>query len=155
MTRSSDPPRYPLGRALEFLQRLWQLNHAMEMLSLSMDRRLGVTAQQRLIVRCVGKYPGLTAGQLAALLHVDPGTISAGLRRLEQKGLVDRRRDPRDQRRVALGLTAKGRALDCPAEGTVERAVERLLEAERPEDLAAASRVLEELTARLKEELGE
>lgn len=153
MTQPSESLTYPLAPALEFLQRLWQLNHALETLSGNMDRRLGVTAQQRLVIRCLGKYPGMRPGQLATLLHVDPGTISAALRRLEQKGLVERRRDPRDQRRASLGLTAKGRALDGAAPGTVEHAVERLLAQENGADIATTLRVLERLSVHLREEV--
>jgi len=154
MTQQADSmASYPLGPALDFLQRLWQLNHALEKLSSRMERRLGVTAQQRLILRCVGKYPGMTAGQLAGLLHVDPGTVSAALRRLESKGLLERRRDPRDKRRASLGLTAKGRAMDRPAEGTVEGAVERLLESARADELASMVKIVDQLTSLLGEEL--
>ncbi|MCC6551621.1 MAG: winged helix-turn-helix transcriptional regulator [Polyangiaceae bacterium] len=150
--KDDRPVEYPLGPALDFLQRLWALNHALECVSIHMDRTLGITAQQRLIVRFVGKYPGVTAGQLATLLHLNPGTISTSLKRLEDRGLLDRRRDPRDKRRVALGLTAAGRALDRPAAGTVEHAVERLLETARAEDIAATGAVLDRLTALLSNE---
>jgi DNA-binding MarR family transcriptional regulator len=154
MTKQADSTAsYPLGPALDFLQRLWQLNHALEKVSSSMEKRLGVTAQQRLILRCVGKYPGMTAGHLASLLHVDPGTVSASLSRLEIKGLLERRRDPRDKRRASLGLTAKGRALDRPAAGTVEGAVERLLEGARADQLAAMVKFVDQLTGLLGEEL--
>lgn len=153
--RPPASPSYPLGPALEFLQRLWALDHVLGALSSNMAGRLGVTAQQRLILRCLGTYPGLPAGHLAALLHVDPGTISAALRRLEARGLVERRRDPRDQRRAALGLTAQGRALDRAIPGTVEHAVEGLLAEVDRADLDAAARVLERLTARLSEEIVE
>jgi DNA-binding MarR family transcriptional regulator len=140
---------YPLGPALEFLRRLWRLDQAPERLSTRMEKRLGVTAQQRLIVRCLGKYPGLTAGHLANLLHVDPGTVSVSLKRLERKGLLKRHVDPRDQRRVSLGLTAKGRAVDRPAQGTLEDAVERLLERTPEADLASMATILEQLTGLL------
>ncbi len=154
MTKQADlTESYPLGPALDFLQRLWQLNHALEKVSSRMEKCLGVTAQQRLIVRCVGKYPGMTAGQLANLLHVDPGTVSASLRRLESRGLLERRRDPRDKRRASLGLTAKGRALDRPSEGTVENAVERLLGCTRAAELSAMVAIVEQLTGLLEEEV--
>jgi len=152
MNKAPAASSYPLSPALRFLERLWQLNHALETLSGHMQRELGVTSQQRLIVRCLGKYPGMTAGQLAALLHVDPGTLSAALRRLEGKRLVKRRQDPRDKRRVALGLTAKGRALDTLTEGTVEHAVERLLVSATEADLAATAGVLLQLTEHLNDE---
>lgn len=142
---------YPLGPALDFLQRLWQFNHALEKLSSRMERRLGVTAQQRLVIRCIGKYPGVTAGRLASLLHLDPGTVSATLNRLESKGLLVRRRDPRDKRRACLGLTAKGRALDRPAPATVEHAVERLLGTLSAEEIASAIKVVDQFTALLGE----
>jgi DNA-binding MarR family transcriptional regulator len=143
---------YPLGPALEFMQRIWQLNHALESLSLRMLRDFGITAQQRFMLRCIGKYPGLTTGRLAALLHVDPGTVSAALNRLEARGLLERGRHPRDQRRSSLGLTTRGRALDQPASGTVENAVERLLAATPAEELVVVASVLERLTALLEAE---
>ena len=153
MKHGAPSPNYPLGPALDFLQRLWQLNHALEKVSSRMEKRLGVTAQQRLILRCVGKYPGITVGHLATLLHVDPGTVSASLNRLESRGLLERRRDPRDKRRASLGLTARGRALDGPAGGTVENAVERLLSSAPADQLRTMLSVVDQLTQLLGEEL--
>jgi DNA-binding MarR family transcriptional regulator len=141
---------YPLGAALDFLRRLWRLNHALEKLSSRMDQRLGVTAQQRLVIRCVGKYPGVTAGQLAALLHIDPGTASATLKRLEEKRMIERRRDPRDKRRVALGLTARGRQVDRPIEGTVEEAAQRMLGEMTAAEAAGIATTLERFTSLLE-----
>lgn len=141
---------YPLGPVFEFLRRLWELNHALERVSSGMEKRLGVTAQQRLIIRCVGKFPGVTAGQLARLLHLDPGTVSASLARLEKKGVLERRKDPRDGRRAVLGLTPRGRALDRPEPGTTEAAVEQLLGSTASGDLASAVDVVERLTTLLR-----
>lgn len=117
----------PLGPALDFLQHLWALNHALERTSLHMERTIGVTAQQRLILRCLGKSPGMTASQLASVLHLDRGTISVSLQRLMKKKLVQGRREKTDQRRVALSLTSKGQTLDRPAAGTTEHVVQRML----------------------------
>ncbi len=143
-------PRYPLGGALDFLERTWRVNHAMQRVSNRMARDLGLTGPQRLVVRCVGKYPGLTASQLASLLHLDRGTVSAALNRLEGKGLVERRADPRDGRRVTLGLTAEGRSLDRPTEHTVEAAVESLLERLSDADRETTMRVLAMLAQALE-----
>jgi MarR family transcriptional regulator, organic hydroperoxide resistance regulator len=108
-----------------------------------MEKAIGVTAPQRLVLRFLGRFPGITAGQLARSLHVDPGTLSASLRRLEARGLIERRRDPADSRRVALGLTRQGRALDVPRRGTIEAAADALLAGTSPRDLAATVRVLD------------
>lgn len=143
----------PLGPALEFLQRLWSLNRALERLSLRMEKRLGVTGQQRLMLRCLGAYPGVTAGQFASLLRLDPGTVSATLRRLEHKALISRRRDRQDNRRVALTLTQKGRALVAPTDGTVEAAVEELLSTSPAAQIRAALRALEGLSVLVDQQL--
>ena len=146
-------PQYPLGPALDVLRRLWRLDHSLARLSSRMEKSLGITAQQRLVLRCVGKFPGITAGQLASVLHIDPGTMSSTLGRLERKKLLRRRYDPRDGRRVFLGLTPQGRALDIPTTGTAECAVEVLLGRTNAADLASFEAVLTALTELLDGQL--
>lgn len=154
MPPKPESSAYPLGPAMEFLEPIWALNHALERLSGTMTLRVGVTVQQGIILRCLARYPGLPAGQLAELLHVDPGTVSAALRRLEHKGLVSRRRDPKDRRRSALGLTRKGRELSRVAARPAESAVERLLEHTASSDLDATRRVLMQFTSYVIEGAG-
>lgn len=143
----------PLEPPLDFLQHLWELNHALERKSLQMERLLGVTAQQRLLLRCIGKYPGITATELAGVLHLDRGTVSVSLRRLTKKALVAGRRDAKDQRRVALTLAAKGRALDREDPRSVEYAVARLLDGVGPSAAAKTRQVLRRLSEALLEGL--
>ena len=131
---------------LEFLGGLWRLNHALEQLSARMDARLGVTAQQRFVIRWIGKHPGIIAGQLARILHLDAGTISTTLARLEAKRLIERRRDQRDRRRVTIVLTPAGTALDQATGGTVESAVVELCETRSAKDLGVTKQILEALT---------
>ena len=131
-----------LGPALDFLQHLWALNHALERTSLQMEKTIGVTAQQRLILRCLGKYPGMTASELASMLHLDRGTMSVSLQRLMMKKLVHGRREKSDQRRVALSLTPKGESLDRPAPGTTEHVVQRMLTRVGPAPVGRVKQVL-------------
>jgi DNA-binding MarR family transcriptional regulator len=140
---SSADSRIRVRGSLEFLECLWRTSHALERRSRRMEKALGVTAPQRLVLRFLGRFPGVTAGQLARVLHIDPGTLSASVRRLEARGLVERRRDSIDTRRVTLGLTRQGRALDVPRPGTVEAAADALLADASPRDLAATVRVLD------------
>lgn len=154
MIETSQPDDFTLGPTLEFMRIFWRLNHALERLSRRMEAAWGVTAQQRLIIRCVGKYPGMTASQLARQFHLDAGTVSQALARLERKGLLERRRAHRDRRRLTLGLTAAGRAIDGMA-GTLEHAVDSLLLAASPEDVVCTRRVLEGLTDLLEVEATE
>ncbi|MFM2152802.1 MAG: hypothetical protein RL199_1237 [Pseudomonadota bacterium] len=145
----------PLPPALGFMRSLWLLNHSLERLSSRMERHFGVTAQQRLMIRCIGTSPGLTSGQLSNMLRVDPGTVSAALKRLEAKGLVDRSKDKDDRRRVLLKLTARGRLLDQPMDGTVEHAVDSLLASRRTSDVVSTVSVIEQLAALLGNELSD
>lgn len=153
MAPRRPPDASSLGPPLDLLRHLWQLNHALERMSSQMRQRLGVTAQQRLFVRCIGKYPGITAAELSALLHLDPGTVSVGLARLARKGLVTRRRDDRDQRRVALRLTPAGRRLNHPDRATVEFVVQRVISRESAADLKRTKRLLEQLAVALLQQL--
>jgi len=141
--------KFPLGPPLDFLQHLWELNHALEKRSLSMERSMGVTAQQRLMLRCIGQHPGLTASQLAGVLHLDRGTVSVSLRRLTKKKLVVGRRDDKDSRRVCLTLTARGAALDRPDRRSVEHVVERLLNRSSKGAVASTKQVLRRLSEEL------
>lgn len=146
MTAASKRESSSLPSPLRFLRTLWRLNHALERRSSRMKVKLGITAQQRHVLRCLGTTDGITAGALADLMHLDPGTLSAAVRRLELRGLVERTRDAADTRRVRLNLTKAGRRLDRPTKHTVEEAIEQLLAETSPADITRVSRVLQRLS---------
>lgn len=116
-----------LGEVLDFMRLLWAVDHGLQSTSKRMEASLGVTGPQRLVVRLVGRFPGITAGTLAHILHVHPSTLTGVLKRLEKRGLLERRSDPLDGRKALFALTDAGRDLDVPSTGTVEAAVQRVL----------------------------
>lgn len=118
---------WSLGPVLDFIRTLWALDHALQSASKRLEARAGVTAPQRFVVRIVGRHPGVSAGELSEILHLHPSTLTGVLRRLVNRGLLERRPDPADARRALLHLSAKGRALDTLRNGTVEAAVRRAL----------------------------
>ncbi len=132
----------PLGRGIEFMRLLWAIDHGLQLTSKRMSAALGVSELQRLVIRIAGKFPGISAGRLAAILHLDPSTVTPVLKELSRRGLIDRRSDPRDHRRLLVGLTSKGRVLDVPAPGTVESAVQGALEQLPVAKIEAARQVL-------------
>ena len=78
------------------------------------DRRaapLGVTRAQWRVLAWLGREPGLRQVELADHLDVEPITLCRIVDRLEEAGLVERRRDPDDRRAWRLHLTAKGEPL--------------------------------------------
>ena len=138
-----------LGPVLEFMRALWALDHALQSASKRMETRLGVTAPQRLVVRIVGRFPGISAGEVAEILHVHPSTLTGVLKRLEARGIVTRRADPRDARRALLALTARGRELDRLRSGTVEAVVRGVLQRLPSRSVRSARALAEALTAAL------
>jgi DNA-binding MarR family transcriptional regulator len=139
----------PLGATLELMSKLWAVHHAMQSRSKHMEAEIGVTGPQRLALRFVGRRPGITAGDLAELLHLHPSTLTGILRRLEAAKLVERKRDPADARRARFHLTRGGRALDGERSGTVEAAVRRVLGRLSPAQASAARSALDQLAAEL------
>jgi DNA-binding MarR family transcriptional regulator len=138
-----------LGSVLGFMRALWALDHALQSASKRMEATLGVTAPQRLVVRILGRFPGISAGEVSDILHLHPSTLTGILQRLGERGLVVRRADPADARRVLLELTARGREVDALRSGTVEVAVRRALRRLSP----AAARTVREAAEALSAEL--
>jgi DNA-binding MarR family transcriptional regulator len=83
------------------------------------------------------REPGASLSQVAGHLGVTPPTVSKIVDRLVERGLVQRRDDPRSRRRLILSATGKGRDLfENARERTTERIAERL-DGLAPSDLAA------------------
>jgi len=138
-----------LGEVLEFMRTIWALDHAVQRTSKRMERELGITGLQRLVIRVVGRFPSIPAGRLAELLHVHPSTLTGVIGRLEREGALRRRLDPTDKRRSLLGLTELGRALDVETEGTIEAAIQCVLGRADPKAIDSARSVLREITRML------
>jgi DNA-binding MarR family transcriptional regulator len=139
-----------LDEPIMFMRELWALDHALAARSKRMAARFGVTGPQRLVVRIVGARPGISAGEVAELLHVHPSTVTGVIRRLEQSGVLARRAAQEDRRRAVLTLTEKGKKLDGLRMGTVEASVRSALAKAPPEELAAARTLLARITAALE-----
>ncbi len=77
---------------------------------------MGLTHPQYLVMLALWEDEPLRVSELADRLSLEPATLSPLLKRLESAGLVTRRRDPHDERAVAVGLTPAGRRLRAQAE---------------------------------------
>jgi DNA-binding MarR family transcriptional regulator len=137
------------GSALDFMRVLWALDHALRSRSKQMSRKLGVTGPQRLVVRLVGRTPGIGAGALAEALHVHPSTLTGVVKRLCTRRILAKKPDPEDGRRTLLHLTERGRTLDRMRSGTVEAAVLHVLSSLDERSVATTRRLLERIIAEL------
>jgi DNA-binding MarR family transcriptional regulator len=75
------------------------------------EQRLGLSGAQLFTLQQLGRSPGLSVNELAALTHTHQSSVSVVARRLVERGLVMRRRSPADARQVELRVTPAGRAL--------------------------------------------
>jgi MarR family transcriptional regulator, organic hydroperoxide resistance regulator len=141
------PPTLP--DVLQFMQLLWAVVHGFDKTSKRMTGEIGVTGPQRLVLRVVGLFPGLSAGELAAILHVHPSTLTGVLQRLVAQRLLERSDHPGDRRRAVLRLSVRGARANAVGRGTVESAVGEALEGLSTRDRAATRRVLERIAQHL------
>jgi DNA-binding MarR family transcriptional regulator len=150
--RPEEAPLPPMGEALDFMRLLWAIDHGLQRRSKRMAAALGVTGPQRLVIRIVGRSPGISAGRLARVMHLHPSTLTGILHRLEKRGLLERGRDERDLRRAVLTLSPAGRRLDVDASGTVEALTRGVLSSLPRRQVAAARQVLQALAHGLERE---
>jgi DNA-binding MarR family transcriptional regulator len=93
---------------------------------------LGLTHPQYLVMLALWQHAapadedGLSVKDLSALLHLDPGTLSPLLKRLESAGLVTRTRSASDERVLTIGVTEQGQALRRRALGVPTTMLARL-----------------------------
>jgi DNA-binding MarR family transcriptional regulator len=90
---------------------LYSASHAVTGYYRPILEELGLTYPQYLVMLALWQHPELTMKELGPMLHLDSGTLSPLLKRLEQAGLVRRARSAEDERSVIVTLTDGGEAV--------------------------------------------
>ncbi len=90
---------------------LYAASNHMTRLFVPFLQKLGVTYPQYLVLVVLWERGPQGVGDLASLLHMEFGTLSPMLKRIESKGLITRQRQATDERRVLVDLTPKGLSL--------------------------------------------
>jgi DNA-binding MarR family transcriptional regulator len=72
---------------------------------------MGLTYPQYLVMLLLWEQDGRSVNELGQPLHLDSGTLTPLLKRMEKAGLVTRKRDTKDERIMRIHLTDHGRAL--------------------------------------------
>jgi len=143
--------KYRLDPVLDFMRLLWSIEHGLQRMSKRMEGELGITGPQRLVLRVVGQFPGLSASELAHIVRLHPSTITGILQRLVARGFLERRADPSDTRRARLRLKPRATAYTRSSRGTVEKVVTDALERVGASNVRVARRVLAEVARRLND----
>lgn len=98
-------------------------------------RSIGATRAQWKTLVTLARHEGINQGGLADLLEVEPITLCRMIDRLQESGMVERRRDPGDRRAWQIFLTdAAGPVIDALrtlADEVFERALDGLSADER------------------------
>lgn len=89
----------------DFLFLLYDVARTMRTRADQRARTRGMTRAQWVILARLERQPGLTQNEMAAIVEVEPITIARLVDRLEARGLVERKADPRDRRVWRLHLT--------------------------------------------------
>jgi DNA-binding MarR family transcriptional regulator len=108
-------------------------------------RPLGLTSGQFSLLMSLNRPEPPAMGSIAALLAMDRTTLTANLKPLERRGLVQVKVDPADRRSRRLVLTAAGRRLltrALPIWRDTHATIDRLLPRSDPEDLRVDLRAL-------------
>lgn len=108
---------------------------------------------EAMVLQLVSLHPeGITPGQLREQMDVSSARIAAILGALEAKGMLERRVDKEDRRRIQVVLTPQGSRRAGEDHACVLEHTERCLEVLEDEEIACCLRVLHKLEALHSEE---
>jgi DNA-binding MarR family transcriptional regulator len=90
-------------------------------------REIGVTGPQARLLLILSRSSGQNQGYYAEKLEVEPITLCRMVDRLEEAGMVERRRDPADRRAWQLHLTPKSQNIVAKLQLSVDALVDDML----------------------------
>lgn len=112
-------------------------------------RAVGVTGPQARLLLYMARAEGENQGYYAERLDVEPITLCRMVDRMEEGGLVERRRDPADRRAWRVHLTDRSRAMITELRGCVEAMVEDMMSGISAPDRETFTRILTAMSANL------
>ena len=78
-------------------------------------KKLNLTYTQYIVMMVLWEKETVSSRELASCLHLDYGTLTPVLKRLDQSGYLTRTRAAEDERLLTLALTEKGKILKTDA----------------------------------------
>jgi MarR family transcriptional regulator, organic hydroperoxide resistance regulator len=111
---SEDTVKTKLEQQLCFA--IYSTMHAVTKAYQPLLEKLGLTYPQYLAMLVLWEGGDVTVKELGDRLYLDSGTLTPLLKRLDAMGLVQRARDPKDERRVRVTMTDKSKALHREAQ---------------------------------------
>jgi DNA-binding MarR family transcriptional regulator len=112
------------------------LSDAVVMFHEAIAQRLGLTAADHKALGILAREGPFTAGKLADRIGLTPGAVTGLVDRLERAGLVHRRRDATDRRRVHIVAVPRPSDQHAAAFGALSKGMRGFLRRYSPDQLA-------------------
>jgi homoprotocatechuate degradation regulator HpaR len=108
-------------------------------------REHGLSDQQWRVLRVLGEHGAVETGRVASEAYILGPSLTGVLARMERDGLIQRERDPADQRRTVVEATAKGRKTVARLSDTIETHYQWLEQSLGKQKLAQLYELLDQL----------
>ena len=114
------------------------------------DKRFDVSIPEWRVIAILGRFPGLSADEVAELTKLDKVAVSRAVTKLIKKGRIDRVFADADKRRSILNLTEEGHKLHDEIASLALDFEHDLVEGLSAEELAQLNNLMERLLARAR-----
>jgi len=112
------------------------------------DRRFGVSIPEWRVIAVLGRFPGLSAVEVAERTLMDKVAVSRAVTKLVKNGRIDREFDDTDKRRSILNLSEEGKKLHDEIAALALQFERDLLLGFSAEELENLNSIMERLLAR-------
>lgn len=116
---------------------------------------IGVTRPQWRVLSVLGRHEGINQGRLADILEVEPITLCRMVDRLQEAGLIERRRHPTDRRAWCLYLTARALVMVQDLVPRAEEVIGAALDGVSAEEQVVMERALDRIRLNLSRHTGQ
>lgn len=132
-----DKPVESIRRSLVTLRRLFQRKELAELWAAAFGEHTRLDYTELRLLDAVSISEPATVGQIAQRLGIDPSRASRQVTRAVKGGLLRRRAEPGDARKVVVEITAAGAALQRRGSELTRARIALALRAWKPADRAA------------------
>jgi DNA-binding MarR family transcriptional regulator len=119
-------------------------------IAIAYDKRFGLTIPEWRVMAVLGRFPGLSAVEVAERTMMDKVAVSRAVRKLLKNGRLEREFADADRRRSILNLSGEGRLVHDAVAPLALKFEADLLEGLTGEEINALNSTIERLMARAR-----
>ena len=126
-------------------------NTVSTMIAKAYDKRFGLSIPEWRVIAVLGRFPGLSAVEVAERTLMDKVAVSRAVGKLINSGRVDRQFADADRRRSILNLSEAGKKVHDEIAPVALKFEQDLLDGLTEQEAATLSSVMEKLLARARQ----